>query len=1215
MLLVLYGDVQFVGADEPRNASHEEVVAILDNAATAEHVTRLDFGRTVEDRKLAAVVVASPAMRSADDLRDDDLLVVLLLGGIHSGEAAGKEALLELVAELANDADHAWLEKLALVIAPNYNADGGARLGPDHRPGQNGPRLTGRRENAQDLDLNRDFIKLAAPETRALVQLIDDWNPHVFIDTHTTNGTHHRYRLTYDVPHHPAVAASIRSYLRDEFLPGVTHQLATVGVDAFYYGNLNDDHTQWRSFGYGGRYSTEYVGLRGRLAILSEAYAYDDFAGRIESSKRFVEACLDAAAADADGIRKLLRDVQRNTAAESINAEREIPLAAEPRAFDKPVVIRGFRTNDAGEKQPHDFVVEHVADYQPTKSIARPWGYFLPRECVRPVDRLLMHGVRVEQIEESTEVDVETSTIEKIERGDEFQGVRTVDLETSVAEERRELAPDGWIVRTAQPLGDLACVLLEAESGDGLATWGLFDEQLREEQAYPVRRILEPLESELRRVRSVEPTLTLDLEQIYGPDHRVNFGGRAVGQTWIAGTETYLRRRDARRYLVEPATGAERPFVAANSLRKALAKLPEIGEGDAEAVVGKAAWNGAADAALIHHAGDLFFYAATTDVALRLTHTPQVAERMPTLSPDGRYVAFIANHNLHVASTSDGRTWPLTSHGNERLLCGELDWVYQEELYGRGNFKGFWWNPAGDRLAFLEIDESPVLDYTLVDAAPYRGRVEVTPYPKSGDPLPRVRLGVVAVAGGPIRWVEHAEYTSFEHLLVRVAWDRTTGELLYQVQDRPQTWLDLRRAPASGGASKRILRETSPAWVEVLGNPLLLDDGSFLWLSDRGGARGLYKVSPDGEEVQALATGDWDVRTLHTVDEDEAWAYFSATKDSPIELHAYRTPLAGGEIERLTPLGANHAADFCESGRYFFDSASRPLEPPRVELRASDGNFIRTINPNLDDRLKYYRFGEMRYVQIPTDDGLTLNGRWVTPPDFDETKSHPVLIYTYGGPQAPSVWNRWGGATALWRQMLGQHGCCVLVVDPRASSSVGISRTYPIYGDMGAAELTDIEYAVTWLKQQPGVDAARIGITGWSYGGYMTAFALLHSKSFRAGASGAPVTDWRNYDAIYTERYMKLPQDNPEGYDRTRLADRAADLHGALLLIHGEIDDNVHPANTLQLAAALQRANQPFEMMIYPGGRHGVSQPRQARHLRELMTLFLERELEFGGDK
>jgi dipeptidyl-peptidase-4 len=509
----------------------------------------------------------------------------------------------------------------------------------------------------------------------------------------------------------------------------------------------------------------------------------------------------------------------------------------------------------------------------------------------------------------------------------------------------------------------------------------------------------------------------------------------------------------------------------------------------------------------------------------------------------------------------------------------------------------------------LRLDESVVPEYTVADDIPYHPDLEVTGYPIAGDPLPRVDLGIVAAAGGNVRWLDHFEYSPAEYLISRVDWSADSKAVVYQLQNREQTWLDLRSADPDSGANKLLFRETTDAWVSVLGPPHWLKDGSFLWLSERDGNQHIYHVTQDGKKVVPVTSGPWDVATFHGVDEQNEWIYFSAAKDNGTSTQGFRTRLDGRQLTCLTPGMGSHVLRFNDTYTHFIHTRSATNLLPATCVRRADGKPLHAIDPNLDDRLKYYKIREPEFVQVPARDGLKLDGMIIKPYDFDTDRKYPVLCYVYSGPQSPTVRNRWGGSTYLWHQMLAQQGYVIWMCDNRSASTKGARYAWKSHRNLGREELKDIEDGLSWLKQHPWIDADRIGIWGWSYGGYMTSYALTHSSSFKVGIAGAPVTDWRNYDAIYTERYMGLPQRNPSGYRESSAVAAADRLSGRLLLIHGAMDDNVHISNTLQLAYALQNAGKQFDIMLYPRNRHGITDPSQSRHLRELMTRFIVENL------
>ncbi len=1207
-----------------------EVEALVDRLVDhADHVRRLDIGRTNEGRPIVAAVVADPPVDTPHDLHDDPRLVVLLLGNIHSGECAGKEALLMLLRDLSLTEHHRWLKHAVFLIVPNYNADGNDRMGPDHRPGQHGPdKGMGIRENAQGLDLNRDFIKLETPEGQALARFIAAWNPALFIDTHTTNGSKHRYVLTYDAPHSPATPEPIRRFLRDRLLPEVTRKLAEQGMDTFYYGNFDKDRKRWETYGSEGQYSTEYVGLRGRLAILSEAYSYASYRRRIEATKAFVTACIDHVVAHRDDVRTLLK----KAADVSQTDMHRVALRTKAVALPNKVTVKGYdeaKEASDGEKTkkgeepdhsspspqlpPKDYTLDFIGKFEATLSVRPPRAYVIPAELSRVADHVRLHGIAVERLTEEVSVEVEVDRATEWKRSTtSYQGHQAVTVEIERRKETRKLPRGTYIVRTDGPLGTLATYLLESRSESGLVRWNFFDHVWWEKgQDYPVLRVVSEKRLPSEKVDRIAPAERLTLRQLDGPKGRVPFSGSMNSARWIGETNSYRLSWAGRDYRVDAATGARTGLSREETVKMqaALARLSGFTEADAHRLASRFAPRLPDQPRVVFsHANDLFAYDARNGSARRLTHSPQ-REELAELSPNGEWVAFVRQHNLYVVGFDDGIERAVTTDGATDRLNGKLDWVYQEELYGRGHFKAFWWSPDSRYIAFLQLDERPVHRYTVADNIPVRQRLEVTPYPKAGDPLPRVKLGIVPAVGGTIRWADLESYRHIDLLISRVDWHPEKNILYCQLQDRQQTWLDLCRVDPRTGKRSRILRESTKAWVSALGPPHFLKDGGFLWESERSGARHLWRYDAKGKLVGPVTEGDWEIARFHGLDPQEEWVYFDAYKENRIGTDAYRVRLDGGAVERLTRGQGSHSVRFSHDKQFFIDVASGMHRPYSVTLYRTGGPRLRVISPYFDDRLKYYALKEPEFLHVETSDDAVLDAVLIRPPDFDPQRKYPVLIHVYSGPQIPTVQDAWRGTRYLWHQYLAQQGYVIWSCDNRSASCRGVRAAWPIYGNLGEHELADIEAGVSWLKKQPWVDSERIGIWGWSYGGYMTAYALTHSKSFRAGIAGAPVTDWKNYDAIYTERYMKLPEENREGYKKSSVIAAAKDLHGRLLLIHGTQDDNVHPANTLQFVLELQKAGKSFDLMFYPKNRHGVRQPDQSRHLRRLMTEFILRHL------
>lgn len=708
----------------------------------------------------------------------------------------------------------------------------------------------------------------------------------------------------------------------------------------------------------------------------------------------------------------------------------------------------------------------------------------------------------------------------------------------------------------------------------------------------------------------------LTIDDIFDPVKKVNFAGTLPNIRWMKDGKHYVlvneasKRNVPRLQKVNALTGEATPLFDATKMEAAFSSLAGINAADAKQLANRGSYdfNNSETAVLINFANDLFYYELSSDKAVRVTHGAE-EEVGETFSPDGRMIAFVRSNDIYVYDIAAQKERRLTTDGGPKILNGRLDWVYQEELYGRGNFEAYWWSPDSTMLAYLRLDEHPVHEFTVVDHIPYRQNVEVTPYPKAGDPNPTVQLGVIKASGGATRWMDTYKYQPSDLLIVRVAWTPNSKKVVFQAQNREQTFLELNFADAITGKSNTVIRETSKAWVEVIDNPHWLKDGSFLWESTRDGWRHLYHYSPEGTLTRQVTSGKWEVRSVESIDEDKGVVFITSTENSHIAPQPYRIALNGTGLTRLTTTPGTHRFVVSPKNNLFIDFWSDLNTPTQTRLYDINGKLVRIIEANKVEALGQYRFGKAELLQVKTRDGFEMEAMMIKPPGFDPSKKYPVMSFTYGGPHAPQVRNAWGGQTYLFHQSLAQKGYIIWVLDNRSASGKGEESAWPVYKNLGELELRDLEDGVTWLKSQPYVDGSRIGIWGWSYGGFMTSYALTHSKSFKIGIAGGTVADWRDYDTIYTERIMGTPQNNPEGYRKSSPVHAAKDLSGKLLLIHGTIDDNVHMQNTIQFVYELQKAGKQFDLMVYPKSRHGVTDPLLLKHLRQLMTDYIVENL------
>lgn len=1208
-------------------ARHGDVVALCKELANRYPNARYgEMGVSAEGRPLPLLILADPPVRTPEEAARSGKLVVLAIGNIHAGEVCGKEALPMLAREIVGTPHHPLLKDLVVVLAPIYNADGNERVSKQNRPGQNGPEEgMGQRANARGLDLNRDFIKLDAPETRALVKFFNTWKPHLFIDTHTTNGSRHRYIVTYEGPKNPAGDPKIIAYQRSTFFPAVTagFEKAT-GQQAYYYGNFNRDHSKWMTFPAEGRYGTTYFGLRNRLSVLSEAYSHAPFKDRVLATRDFVRECLTQAAARKSEILKLLSDAERAEvkAGEAPGPNDRIALRSEPRPLDGTEPILGFEVREEDGKRvttdrPKDYDAKLLHDFVATETVARPYAYLFPPQCEEALATLQRHGISVKELREDLELDLEVYRVEEIgkQKSQGWDRHDLADLRVTSRPETRRVPAGTLMVKTAQPLGNLAVYLLEPRSEDGLAAWRLFGREMKAGADFPVARLPHPAAvtttdaEALAEERKHDVPITFDQTRggfrgLGGP-----FSGSPASPTWLDG-DHWLQFRDGKLHKVNARTGRSHPFVDAAVLAKGLKRLPGLGDSRAEAIA--RGLNFDMDPAhkgfVFEHNDDLYYATFDGATAVRLTDH-QGKELYPRFSPDGRSIAFIRGFDLHVVDIATSAERALTTGGTDTSRHGIADWVYFEEIFNR-RWPAYWWSPDSKSLAFMEFDDASVGTLTMLNDTASPRKVEQNRYPRSGEPNPKVRLGIVGAGGGPVRHADLNNYSPDAFLISRVGWWPDSSAAYCYVQNRTQTWLDLIRIPVQDPGLKvqRLFRDSTKAWIADQEPITFLKDGSFLWTSERDGWKHLYHYAADGSLKGPVTSGEWEVRSIARVDPESGWIYITATRDAPMATNLYRVR-PGGPIERLTQGQGSHQVDLSPDGRLFLAMWSDTRTPSKVGLYSADGTLQRMVDTNPVHRLKEYRFGPRERLQIPARDGFPLEAELILPPDLDPNRKYPVWFMTYGGPHTPMISDGWGGGR-LWDQALANEGFIVFHLDPRSASGKGATSAWKAYKRLGVQELEDIKDGIAWLKKKPYVDGTRIGMSGHSYGGFMTSYAMTHSDLFAAGIAGAPVTDWRDYDSIYTERFMGLPQDNPEGYDVSSVVKAARNLHGKLLIIHGEIDDNVSVRNTMRLVEALQAANKDFELMIYPGSRHGIF----GAHYSRLQLDFIRRTLGSARD-
>ncbi|HWQ03685.1 MAG TPA: S9 family peptidase, partial [Candidatus Nitrosotenuis sp.] len=594
----------------------------------------------------------------------------------------------------------------------------------------------------------------------------------------------------------------------------------------------------------------------------------------------------------------------------------------------------------------------------------------------------------------------------------------------------------------------------------------------------------------------------LTVERIWGPGQPSLSGSLTQGLQWSPDGKllSYYQRsgqgREARTdiWVLNVATGERSVLVETQKLQSLVTPAAEQG-GVASVATGlgrlapqRYLWAPSGNALLITVQGNLVWFDLKSQTGKRLTNL-KTPPRDVKISPDGRWVSYVRDHNVWAVEIATGKERAITTGGTEERLRGELDWVYPEELDIR---TAYWWSPDSTKIAFLEMDQSKVTRYPIVSFTSYTGETEWVRYPKAGDANPVVRVGVVPLRGGAPKWMDTGAEKDI--YIARVNWLTDSKRLAIQRLNRAQTRLDLLFADAATGTSKVILTETDPAWINLQDDLYFFSDGQrFLWSREHDGFLHLFLYNTRGERLAQITRGKWEVGSLVNVDEKNGAVFFTATEKTPLETHLYRAPLDGSTMTRITRADGSHSVSMAPDAAHFVDTWSTAMTPPRQDLCRADGTLALTLNENKVPELDEYKLSPVEFFTVRGADGTELNAMMIKPPDFSAAKKYPVLVYTYGGPHAQIVRNAWGGPNFLWHQMMAQKGYIIFGLDNRGSAGRGKAFEAVIKFKFGKNELADQLAGVAWLKSQPFVDAARIGIWGWSYGGYMTCYAMLNA--------------------------------------------------------------------------------------------------------------------------
>lgn len=605
------------------------------------------------------------------------------------------------------------------------------------------------------------------------------------------------------------------------------------------------------------------------------------------------------------------------------------------------------------------------------------------------------------------------------------------------------------------------------------------------------------------------------------------------------------------------------------------------------------------------HDDDIYIFQKKSGITRRITATAAF-EKNPAFSPDGRFLAFTAGGNLFVCDTAAGVPVQLTFDGSEEILNGYASWVYYEEILGRASrYRAFNWSPDSSRIAFLRFDQSRVPLFPLFDAAGPYGRLEMQRYPKPGFPNPAVKIGVIDLAGRQTDWI--AFPAEVDHYLTFLAWSADGRGFYLQWLNRGQDDLQVYKFTLAGKKLRQVYREKQKAWVDFLGSADFhpLPGGGILLLSSKSGWNHLYHIRANGME-KMITSGKWSVNQIEFVDEKNGFVFFSADKEDSTRTDLYRVPIKGGAPQRLTSLNGTHALTFSVAGSFYLDRYSSLQQPPLLQLCAGDGRVLRRLGESATAALQRAALGKVEIFKIPSGDGLQLPAVWVLPPDFKAEKRYPVVLSVYGGPGNRSVSDAF--PRRLDDYFLAQQGIIVLSVDHRGAGHFGKQGMEAMHRCLGKWEIADYSRAAAYLRTLPYVDGEKIGITGSSYGGYVAALALAAAPgSFSCGIADFAVSDWSLYDSVYTERYMDMPSENPEGYRQASVLSHLPTYRGGLLLVHGSMDDNVHMQNTLQLLNGLLNLGKTVELMVYPGERHGIRGIKAAGYYRSALDFWMRK--------
>ena len=582
----------------------------------------------------------------------------------------------------------------------------------------------------------------------------------------------------------------------------------------------------------------------------------------------------------------------------------------------------------------------------------------------------------------------------------------------------------------------------------------------------------------------------------------------------------------------------------------------------------------------------------------------------PTLSPNGEKVAFVKDNNLYVKDLSSEEITQITTDGEKnKIINGITDWVYEEEF---SFVQAYEWNKTGEKIAFLRFDESEVPEFTMdIFGKDLYPTTTTFKYPKAGEKNSEVSLHVYDLSKKAISDVDLGDYSDF--YIPRIKWTNETDVLSAQVLNRHQNVLDLIFVDTKDNSAKVVLNETDEAYVDVTDNLTFLKDNSFIWTSEKDGWNHIYHYSKSGKLLNQVTEGLWDVTSYYGFDPKTDRIFYQSTENGSINRDVYSIKANGKGKKRLTEKVGQNSADFSADYTYFINSFTSATTPYEFTLHlAKNGKKLRDIKDNkkLLEQIAEYEFSPKEFSTLPVN-GNDLNMWMIKPPKFDPSLEYPLFIVQYSGPGSQTVSNSFYSSNDYWFEMLANKGYIVAAIDPRGTGYKGADFKKVTQNELGKYEVEDLIQAAKQLGEREYIDSENIGIWGWSYGGFMASNAILKGNDvFSMAIAVAPVTSWRFYDSVYTERYMTTPQENPSGYDENSPLNHVEKLKGDFLIVHGTGDDNVHVQNSMRMVEALIQANKQFDWAIYPDKNHGIYGGNTRLHLFTLMTNFIEDHLQ-----